>query len=96
MPGIIRKNIDLSQGHCYNPVICLNGSVDVFINGSGAVRTGDSYGIVHFCYSNPPHIAGTATGSSTVFINGKGVHRSGDSLSCGDHGGLGSQDVLAG
>lgn len=93
---IIRRGIDFSQGHCFGPRPCLNGSPDVFIEGISVVRAGiDDYSQSHNC-SDSSHGMGIAlTGSPSIFINGFPMHRAGDLVSCGDHAGNGSLSVFA-
>ena len=95
MARIIRKGVDLSQGHCYSPRTCLNGSNNVFIEGIGVVRVGlDDYGQTHSC-GNSHHLMRIAlVGSPNVFANGAPIHRSGDLIQCGDRGSNGSLTVF--
>lgn len=95
MARIIRKNVDLSQGHCYPPRVCLMGSDDVFVEGIGAVRAGiDNYGQVHTCHHNSHSMGLALIGSSNVFVNGAPLHRNGDLVQCGDRGFNGSTTVF--
>lgn len=96
MPSIFRANIDLSQGHCYGPRLCLTGSTDVFVNGYSPVRQTDAYNQTHNCNDDSHNMGVALQGSTTVFINGLGVHRTGDAVTCGDKAGQGSPDVFAG
>lgn len=80
MPGIVRKGTDKHIGHAsptpnpFHKTSYVQGSSNVFVNGAGAVRLGDSTGC-----GDP------ATGSSSnVYVNGIKVHRKGDST--GGHG----------
>ena len=97
MPGITRVGADAHIGHAsptpnpYHATSYAQGSPNVFVNGSQAVRIGD-----HTACGDP-----AVGGSSTVYINGKGVHRSGDAT--GGHGSWipnasasGSSNVFAG
>lgn len=70
-------------------------STNVFINGKGAGRIGDSY-ILHGCAEHPPHSGVISSGSATVFINGKAAGRVGDAVSCGGSVAIGSPDVFVG
>ena len=93
MPGIARNGVDIAGG------VAIQGSSNVNINGSGAVRIGDkvaSHGLSP--HSPTPPMVG---GSSKVFANGIGVHRKGDAT--GGHGSFvpnssasGSSNVFAG
>lgn len=67
-------------------------SPDVFINGLGAHRKGDTGPC------NCPHGGkfATTSGSSTVFINGKAAVRIGDSTNCQDCGESGSHTTGSG
>lgn len=90
---VIRKGVDNSNGHGFPPVPCIQGSSNVFVNGTAITRQGDKY-TVH-CLSSSCH-QGAATGSSTVFANGKGVNTNGKPITCGDTAGNGSSNVFAG
>lgn len=71
------------------------GSSDVFVNGIGAVRQGDTMK-VHAGPGCPPHAPPLTSCSGTVFVNGKGVGRIGDAYG-GNHTILsGSSNVFAG
>ena len=85
---------DSSIGHCFNPRGNNQASTDVFANGIGVHRVGDSWP-AHSC-GPITHGSVTSDGSSTVFINGKQCARISDSLSCGDTIGEGSPTVFAG
>ena len=78
------------------------GSSDVFVNGIGISRQGDSNTSHRFPppVGNPPmclfHTASIASGSSTVRVNGLGCGRVGDGISgCTSVAG-GSSNVVAG
>ena len=87
---------DLDTGHDDCPGTPLNSaSGNVFINGKGAGRLGDSY-VVHSCPMHPPHSGVIASGSATVFINGKKSARIGDAVSCGGAVAQGSDNVFIG
>jgi uncharacterized Zn-binding protein involved in type VI secretion len=92
---VFRANTDYSQGHCYGPRKCLNGSSDVFVNGKPVVRKTDNYGQTHTCGDDTHSMGPAVVGSSTVLVNGLGIHRTGDLISCTDRAGLGSPDVFA-
>jgi uncharacterized Zn-binding protein involved in type VI secretion len=88
MPGIARKGQDIAGGG-----VALGGSQNVNINGTGAVRIGDtvaSHGLSPHS-PTPPMVSG----SITVKVNGIGVCRVGDVASCG-HAITGSTNVFAG
>lgn len=95
MPSVFRANTDLSQGHCYGPRMCLNGSPDVYANGKPVVRKTDNYGQTHSCGDNSHAMNVAFGGSATVLVNGLGIHRTGDLVSCGDRAGIGSPTVFA-
>lgn len=87
MPGIARNGVDVAGG------VAIQGSSNVNVNGSGAVRLGDkvaSHGL-------PPHAPTPpmVSASSTVRVNSIPVCRSGDSANCG-HSISGSANVSAG
>ncbi len=86
MPGVARKGVDAAGG------VAIGGSSDVFVNGSGIVREGDTvagHGLPP--HSPPPPMVGK---SSTVRANGKFICRQGDSASCG-HSISGSNNVFS-
>lgn len=96
MPGIVRLGNDKHVGHAgpnrpFHQTSYNEGSPDVYVNGSKAVRVGDKTAC-----GDP-----ATAGSGTVYINGKKVHREGDAT--GGHDGWvpnkassGSGDVSAG
>lgn len=94
MAGITRLG-DNSSGHdSCPPVPLITASDNVFINGKGAGRVGDSYAI-HSCRDHSPHSGTISSGSNTVFVNGKKLGRIGDSVSCGGSVANGSSNVFA-
>lgn len=95
MPNATRLG-DVDTGHDDCPPTSLAGaSSNVFINGRGAGRVGDTYA-PHGCKVHPPHSGAIASGSSTVFINGRSAGRIGDSVSCGGNIAQGSRTVTIG
>lgn len=96
MPKATRLG-DNDTGHDFCPPRGLNSaSSNVFINGKGAGRLGDSYP-PHGCpIHDPPHTGNISSGSATVFINGKKAARVGDSVSCGGSVAQGSPNVFIG
>lgn len=87
---------DLDTGHdaCL-PTALVTASSNVFINGRGAGRVGDSYA-AHGCINHPSHSGVIASGSSSVFINGRAAGRIGDAVSCGGSVAEGSSNVFIG
>lgn len=86
MPGISRKDVDSAGG------ILNSSSGNVFVDGHGVVRVGDTV------EGHGPGIHAAAvivSGSGSVFVNGIAVCRAGDLASCGDAA-SGSSDVFAG
>ncbi len=87
---------DLDTGHdACPPTALVSASSNVFINGRGAGRVGDSYA-AHGCINHPSHSGVIASGSSSVFINGKAAGRIGDAVSCGGSVAEGSSNVFIG
>lgn len=87
---------DMDTGHdSCPPTALVSASPDVFINGKGAGRIGDSYAS-HGCRDHSIHSGNISSGSSTVMINGKPAARIGDSVSCGGSVMEGSSDVFIG
>ncbi|MBS9781206.1 MAG: PAAR domain-containing protein [Gammaproteobacteria bacterium] len=95
MPAVARLG-DADTGHsCFPPRGNSSASSNVFVNGRGAHRQGDSYP-AHSCPDCPPHPGALAGGSGTVFVNGKPLGRVGDAVSCGGSVASGSSNVFAG
>ena len=87
---------DKCTGHgCYPPRRNSQASTNVFINGIGAHRQGDTWP-PHGCSDCSPHSGTLANGSSTVYVNGKQLARIGDPISCGSRCAQGSVNVFAG
>lgn len=96
MPGVVRLgDTDSGHGSCL-PRKNNSASSDVFVNGKGVHRQGDTWlphpGVGIHC----AHSGSTAQGSPTVFVNGKAVARIGDPISCGGTCATGSSDVIIG
>lgn len=92
MPGVVRL-ADFCSGHTNAiPRPCTSASNDVFANGIGVNRQGDTW----LPHGHPVHGGITAGGSSTVFANGLPVARIGDAINCGSTCAQGSEDVFAG
>jgi len=96
MPGIVRVGTDSHIGHAsptpnpFHQTPYATGAAKVFVNGTNAVRIGDTTGC------GDPAVGG----SSNVFAEGIGVHRRGDAT--GGHASwvpnaaaTGSGDVIA-
>ena len=60
----------------------IEGSSNVYINGSPIMRQGDAFES-HACPDESEHSRSLAGGSGSVFINGKPAGRVGDAISCG-------------
>lgn len=87
---------DNDTGHdACSPTALTSASSDVFINGKGAGRVGDSY-VPHGCVNHPSHSGVIASGSTSVFINGKAAGRISDPVSCGGSVAQGSGNVQIG
>ena len=95
MPKATRLG-DNDTGHdACPPTALITASADVFINGKGAGRRGDTYA-PHSCVVHPPHSGNVSSGSATVFINGRSAARIGDAVSCGGSVAVGSSNVFIG
>lgn len=95
MPGCARVG-DQGVKHCSGFTIAA-GSGDVFINGLGAARVGDSSS-THLKPGGRrcvPHTATIAAGSPNVFVNGLPIARVGDALADCTSIAAGSPDVSA-
>ncbi|WP_297038995.1 PAAR domain-containing protein [uncultured Dialister sp.] len=87
---------DKDTGHdACPPTALITASADVFVNGKGAGRKGDTYA-AHGCTTHPSHSGVISSGSSSVFINGMAAARVGDSVSCGGTAAEGSPNVFIG
>ena len=99
MPAVTRIG-DADVTHC-SGMTRAAGSSNVFVNGIGVSRQGDS-NTPHLKPQFPPpipcptHAAGIAVGSTKVFANGKGVGRIGDSIAGCTAVATGSGNVFAG
>ena len=99
MPAVTRIG-DADVTHC-SGMTRAAGSSNVFVNGIGVSRQGDS-NTPHLKPPFPPpipcptHAAGIAVGSTKVFANGKGVGRIGDSIAGCTAVATGSGNVFAG
>ena len=97
MPAVTRIG-DADVAHC-SGMTRAGGSSNVFVNGIGVSRQGDSNTVhlkpppIPIC---PPHAAPIATGSTTVFVNTKGAGRVGDGISGCTSVAAGSSNVFAG
>ncbi|MFP7675509.1 PAAR domain-containing protein [Marivita sp. S0852] len=95
MPQAYRLG-DLCTGHdSREPTAATISSGDVFVNGAGLVREGDTLA-PHGCHDDDPEARVIAVGSGSVFVNGKPAARSGDPVSCGGFAADGSEDVSIG
>lgn len=95
MPKATRLG-DNDTGHdSCPPTALVTASSDVFINGKGAGRVGDTYA-PHSCVDHASHTGSIASGSSSVYVNGKQAGRIGDSVSCGGSVAVGSNNVFIG
>lgn len=94
MPAVVRLG-DVCSGHgSFPPRSNVSASVNVFVNGRGAHRVGDAWGI--HCDPDSCHGGVEASGSGTVFVNGRPLARVGDRVDCGSSCAQGSSNVFAG
>ena len=95
MPKVTRLG-DLGSGHDACPSRELaTASNNVFANGRGVGRLGDSY-VPHSCPDHLPHVGAIAVGSETVFVNKKRLARIGDGIDCGGAVAEGSPNIFSG
>jgi len=95
MPAATRIS-DKNTGHGgYPSTTAETGSSNVFINGLGAHRTGDTW-VAHNKKKGTLHPDTTGPGSSSVFINGSSCARFGDSIVDGGAIAQGSGNVFVG
>jgi len=87
---------DADVPHC-SPMTRAGGSSNVFCNGVGVSRQGDS-NTPHLLPGDPcpVHSASISSGSSSVFVNGMGVGRVGDGIGGCTAVAAGSPNVFAG
>lgn len=95
MPAVARKG-DPGVVHCSGFNIA-SASGDVFVNGKGAARVGDS-STNHKLPGSPcpSHTSTISAGSGSVFVNGKALARVGDPFGGCTKVSGGSGDVFAG
>ncbi len=95
MPAVVRLG-DTCSGHGDYPSRAnVQASDNVFVNGKGAHRVGDTWAV--HCNLIPECHAGiTVSGSSKVFVNGRALARIGDAVDCGSSCASGSHNVFAG
>lgn len=81
MAGVTRQG-DNCSGHAdWPPRLPTSWSSDVFVNGLGVVKYGDSWSV--HCNLVPICHGGTSTGTGSVYVNGNVLQVQGDSISCG-------------
>lgn len=86
---------DMDTGHAgFPPRPSTSASPNVFVNGLGVHRVGDTWG--SHCDPNSCHTGTLAAGSPTVFANGLAIGRVGDPVSCGGTVDTGSGNVFSG
>lgn len=90
---VIRKTVDKTCGHCYEPVVFIEGSPDVFVNSKPIVRKGDRIPV--HCCGGDCHDGRALGCSSNVFANSKPIQVRTNGLDCGDKSCNGSPDVFA-
>ena len=94
MPAAIRKGVDNSQGHCFEPRPADQGSGNVFTNNIMQVRETDHYP-THTCGSES-HDGNALDGTApNVLVNTLKIHVNGDPIDCGDTAANGSPNVFA-
>jgi len=92
MAALTRLGDPLTGHGCYPDHNIAEASNNVFVNGIGASRAGDS-STVHCC---PPCHSGVMSGANSVFINGRSAQKVGDPVSCGSTQTGGSPNVFIG
>lgn len=100
MPAVARKDgVDsIATNHgCDSTTVTDQGSSDVFVNNTGAVRAEDLCKVHTILVGTVcvPHTVALSSYSSTVFVNGRGVGRQGDAYNGHDLT-SGSENVFAG
>lgn len=95
MPAVARQG-DTNVPHCSGHNV-QSASADVFVNGRGAARRGDSC-TVHLVKKRKkckPHSATINGGSGSVYVNGRPIARVGDGYGGCTSISQGSGDVFA-
>lgn len=93
MAGLVRAG-DKCSGHgSYPPRSTMTSSANVFVEGMGAVRMGDTWS--PHC-DLEAHISSQVGGSKKVYINSLPSARIGDAVACGSVCVEGSETVTAG
>lgn len=94
MPAVCRLADKSTSDPCDAPPRPNNqSSTNVFANGKGVHRLGDSWE-PHSCPGAPPHGSTTTSGSPNVFVNSKAAARVTDSIGCGSIIAEGSPNVF--
>lgn len=94
MPAVTRLGDNCTGHGCFPPRPSTSASGNVFVNGIGVHRQGDSWGV--HCCGTPCHGGSLAAGSGTVYVNSKQCGRIGDPVDCGSAVSSGSGNVFAG
>lgn len=89
---VIRWHVDLTCGHCFEPIVFIEGSPNVIINGQSVVRQGDH--IPPHCCGKVCHVGAAIGTSAMVFANNKKIQVQTDGLTCGDTSCHGSPDTF--
>jgi uncharacterized Zn-binding protein involved in type VI secretion len=91
---VIRKDVDNTCGHCFQPVVFIEGSPDVIVNSHPVVRKGDHIRI--HCCGQTCHVGAAIGNGSGVYANGRPIQVQTNSLTCGDTSCNGSGDTFSG
>jgi uncharacterized Zn-binding protein involved in type VI secretion len=97
MPAIAIDGNKCTGHGSYAPRKNTTCSSNVFVNGQGVIRVGDTW--EEHCVSGICHTSAVEVGSSSVFVNGKAVVRIGDHISangCKSSVAVGSGNVFVG
>jgi len=91
---VIRKSVDKTCGHCYQPIVFIEGSPNVFVNNLPVVRQGDH--IPPHCCGKTCHVGAAVGNHSHVFANSRAIQVRTNALTCGDTSCNGSPNVFCG
>ena len=91
---VIRLGVDKTCGHCFIPIVFIEGSPNVFVNNIPVVRQGDHI-MVHCC-GKTCHTGMAVGNHSGVYANNRAIQVQTNAVTCGDTSCNGSPNVFCG